>query len=158
MIEVTEKQFQEDLTKYTTRVQNGEDFLVEREDGTKYIATDVTKFENQQEIIMSIRKHIEAADDALRLAIIEALENKRDEQLETMFEALGKIRELILTTPIRSVDNVVSFYKNKAEYDFNLDSVDPYEDYGYKLSDDLLDFTDKPTKPGKDMDNLDGPA
>ena len=108
---------------------------------------------------MSIRKHIEAADDALRLAIIEALENKRDEQLETMFEALGKIRELILTTPIRSVDNVVSFYKNKAEYDFSLDSVDPYEDYGYKLSDDLLDFTDKPTnKHGKDMDNLDGPA
>ena len=108
---------------------------------------------------MSIRKHIEAADDALRLAIIEALENKRDEQLETMFEALGKIRELILTTPIRSVDNVVSYYKNKAEYDFSLDSVDPYEDYGYKLSDDLLDFTDKPTnKHGKDMDNLDGPA
>ena len=108
---------------------------------------------------MSIRKHIEAADDALRSAIIEALENKRDEQLETMFEALGKIRELILTTPIRSVDNVVSFYKNKAEYDFGLDSVDPYEDYGYKLSDDLLDFTDKPTnKHGKDMDNLDGPA
>ena len=46
MIEVTEKEFKEDLTKYTTRVQNGEDFLVEREDGTKYIATDVTKFEN----------------------------------------------------------------------------------------------------------------
>ena len=71
---------------------------------------------------MSIRKHIEAADDALRLAIIEALENKRDEQLETMFEALGKIRELILTTPIRAVDNVTSYYRNKAEYDFKLDS------------------------------------
>ncbi len=71
---------------------------------------------------MSIRKHIEAADDALRLAIIEALENKRDEQLETMFEALGKVRELILTTPIRGVDNVTSYYRNKAEYDFKLDS------------------------------------
>ena len=71
---------------------------------------------------MSIRKHIEAADDALRLAIIEALENKRDEQLETMFEALGKVRELILTTPIRSVDNTTSYYRNKAEYDFKLDS------------------------------------
>ncbi len=75
---------------------------------------------------MSIRKHIEAADDALRLAIIEALENKRDEQLETMFEALGKVRELILTTPIRAVDNVTSYYRNKAEYDFKLDS--PYLD------------------------------
>ena len=71
---------------------------------------------------MSIRKHIEAADDALRLAIIEALENKRDEQLETMFEALGKVRELILTTPIRAVDNTTSYYRNKAEYDFKLDS------------------------------------
>ena len=75
---------------------------------------------------MSIRKHIEAADDALRLAIIEALENKRDEQLETMFEALCKVRDLILTTPIRAVDNVTSYYRNKAEYDFKLDS--PYLD------------------------------
>ena len=80
---------------------------------------------------MSIRKHIEAADDALRSAIIEALEKKRDEQLETMFEALSKVRELILTTPIRCVDNVVSYYKNKAEYDFNLDLTE--EDYGYCL-------------------------
>ena len=75
---------------------------------------------------MSIRKHIEAADDALRLAIIEALENKRDEQLETLFEALSKVKELILTTPIRGVDNVTSYYRNKAEYDFKLDS--PYLD------------------------------
>ena len=81
---------------------------------------------------MSIRKHIEAADDALRLAIIEALENKRDEQLETMFEALGKVRELILTTPIRAVDNTTSYYRNKAEYDFKLDS--PY------LSDKVVTF------------------
>ena len=143
---------------------------------------------------MSIRKHIEAADDALRLAIIEALENKRDEQLETMFEALGKVRELILTTPIRSVDNVTSYYRNKAEYDFKLDSpflddkvvtfptayggsgipgaagedhikidtgnvaadtVD-FSDYGYKLNDDVVIFSDKEetSKHGKDMDNL----
>tara|TARA_B100000579_G_scaffold54669_1_gene38537 strand:+ start:2725 stop:3039 length:315 start_codon:yes stop_codon:yes gene_type:complete len=104
---------------------------------------------------MSIRKHIEAADDALRSAIIEALQKKQDEQLETLFEALGKVRELILTTPLRSVDNVVSYYRNKAEYDFNLDDL---EDYGYKLSDDITTFTTDTTRPGKDMDNLDGPA
>jgi len=103
---------------------------------------------------MSIRKHIEAADDALRSAIIEALEKKRDEQLETLFEALSKVRELILTTPIRSVDNVVNYYKNKAEYDFNLDLNE--EDYGYKLNvDDINVFTNR---NGKDMDNLDGPV
>ncbi len=45
MIEITEEEFQRDLTKYTSRVQDGEDFLIERKDGTKYIATDVTKFD-----------------------------------------------------------------------------------------------------------------
>ena len=92
---------------------------------------------------MSIRKHIEAADDALRLAIIEALENKRDEQLETMFEALSKVKELILTTPIRGVDNVASYYRNKAEYDFKLDS--PF------LSDNVVTFpTRVPGGEGED--------
>ena len=113
---------------------------------------------------MSIRKHIEAADDALRLAIIEALENKRDEQLETLFEALGKVRELILTTPIRGVDNVTSYYRNKAEYDFKLnspyldDTVIPFpsgnaaadtiewdgigDDVGYTLGKDVITFGD----------------
>ena len=129
---------------------------------------------------MSIRKHIEAADDALRLAIIEALENKRDEQLETMFEALGKVRELILTTPIRAVDNTTSYYRNKAEYDFKLDS--PYLDdtvinfptrvpggegedildfdYGYSLNEDLITFGDEQEtkRHGKDLDKLDGPS
>ena len=97
---------------------------------------------------MSIRKHIETADDALRLAIIEALENKRDEQLETMFEALGKVRELILTTPIRAVDNVTSYYRNKAEYDFKLDS--PY------LSDKVVTFpTRVPGGEGEDHIKID---
>ncbi len=130
---------------------------------------------------MSIRKHIEAADDALRLAIIEALENKRDEQLETLFEALSKVKELILTTPIRGVDNVASYYRNKAEYDFKLDS--PYlddtvisfptgnaaadtisfdslsDDVGYTIAtDDVITFGDETsTKHGKDLDKLDGP-
>ncbi len=97
---------------------------------------------------MSIRKHIEAADDALRLAIIEALENKRDEQLETMFEALGKVRELILTTPIRAVDNVTSYYRNKAEYDFKLDS--PF------LDDNVITFpTAVPGGEGEDHIRID---
>ena len=97
---------------------------------------------------MSIRKHIEAADDALRLAIIEALENKRDEQLETLFEALSKVKELILTTPIRSVDNVASYYRNKVEYDFKLDS--PY------LSDKVVTFpTRVPGGEGEDHIKID---
>ena len=110
---------------------------------------------------MSIRKHIQAADDALRLAIIEAIEKKQDEQLQTLFEALSKVRELILTTPIRAVDNVASFYRNKAEYDFKLDSdyLNSSDPIGYSLNTDLIEGIEIPTKyQRKDLDNLDGPT
>ena len=111
---------------------------------------------------MSIRKHIEAADAALRLAITEALEKKQDEQLQTLFEALSKVKELILTTPIRAVDNVTSYYRNNAEYNFKLDSDCLYDDpIGYSLNTDLIEGIEIPTKyqrHGKDLDKLDGPS
>tara|TARA_B100001094_G_scaffold298340_1_gene322132 strand:- start:704 stop:1153 length:450 start_codon:yes stop_codon:yes gene_type:complete len=139
-----------------------------------------------QKINMSIRNHIEAADDALRLAIIEALEKKQDEQLDTLFEALGKVRELILTTPIRFTDNTSEYYRNNAEYNFNLESDINLETGGYKVPADVITFpTDytgdddlisdnisigltnnddtivintKSERNGGDLDNLDGPT
>tara|TARA_E500000331_G_scaffold216998_1_gene207963 strand:+ start:180 stop:515 length:336 start_codon:yes stop_codon:yes gene_type:complete len=111
---------------------------------------------------MSIRKHIEHADDALRLAIIEALEKKQDEQLQTLFEALSKVKELILTTPIRGVDNVTSYYRNNAEYNFKLDSdaLNTNDPIGYSLNTDLIEGIDisKYQRHGKDLDKLDGPS
>jgi len=50
MIELTEREFKEDKTKYTTRIESGEDFLIKREDGSKYIATDIEKFQNPCDI------------------------------------------------------------------------------------------------------------
>jgi len=47
MIELTEEEFKGDLDKYTTRIENGEDFLIKKPNGDKYIATDITKFQNQ---------------------------------------------------------------------------------------------------------------
>ena len=88
----------------------------------------------------SIRKHIEAADEALREATILALKNKQDEQLETLFEALGKVRELILTTPIRFTDNTSEYYRNNAEYNFNLESDINLETGGYKVPADVITF------------------
>lgn len=44
MIEVTEEEFKEDPTKYTTQIEGGMDFLITKKDGSKYIATDVSKF------------------------------------------------------------------------------------------------------------------
>tara|TARA_B100000963_G_scaffold4085_1_gene3142 strand:+ start:3796 stop:4200 length:405 start_codon:yes stop_codon:yes gene_type:complete len=134
---------------------------------------------------MSIRKHIEHADDALRLAIIEALENKQDEQLQTLFEALSKVKELILTTPIRFTDNTTDYYRNNAEYNFNLESDIDLNTGGYKIpadvitfptnyngddvnydtigigltnNDDVISINTKSERNGKDLDNLDGPT
>ena len=68
--------------------------------------------------------------------------------LETLFEALSKVKELILTTPIRGVDNVASYYRNKAEYDFKLDS--PY------LDDKVVTFpTRVPGGEGEDHIHID---
>jgi hypothetical protein len=50
MIELTEEEFKGDLDKYTTRIENGEDFLIKKQNGDKYIATDITKFQNPCDI------------------------------------------------------------------------------------------------------------
>ena len=50
MIELTEEEFKGDLDKYTTRIENGEDFLIKKPNGEKYIATDITKFQNPCDI------------------------------------------------------------------------------------------------------------
>ena len=50
MIELTEEQYKSKQEKYPTQIESGEDFLIKRSDGTKYIATDVTKFQNPCDI------------------------------------------------------------------------------------------------------------
>ena len=50
MIELTEEEFKGDLDEYTTRIENGEDFLIKKPNGDKYIATDITKFQNPCDI------------------------------------------------------------------------------------------------------------
>ena len=88
----------------------------------------------------SIRTHIEEADAALRKATVIALESKHDEQLETLFEALSKVKELILTTPIRFTDNTSEYYRNNAEYNFSLESDINLETGGYKIPADVITF------------------
>ena len=88
----------------------------------------------------SIRTHIEEADAALRKATVIALESKHDEQLQTLFEALSKVKELILTTPIRITDNTSDYYRNNAEYNFSLESDINLETGGYKVPADVITF------------------
>ena len=50
MIELTEKEFKENKDKYTTQIEQGEDFLIKKSNGENNIATDITKFQNPCDI------------------------------------------------------------------------------------------------------------
>ena len=54
--------------------------------------------------------------------------------------ALSKVKELILTTPIRITDNTSDYYRNNAEYNFNLESDINLETGGYKIPADVITF------------------
>ena len=48
MIEITEEEFQGDIDKYTSRIQDGEAFLLRKKNGNAYLAVDLTKFDHAQ--------------------------------------------------------------------------------------------------------------
>ena len=59
-----------------------------------------------------IRKHLIAAEEELRLAFVESLENKYDENLSMLVECLNSVKDVIACTPvIRSTDNINDYYR-----------------------------------------------
>ena len=73
-----------------------------------------------------IRKHLEAAEEEIRQALIASMENKHEENLTLLVDTLNNVKELLVTTPIRGTDNTTEYYKKNAEHNFKLDS--PYMD------------------------------
>ncbi len=74
----------------------------------------------------NIRKHLEAAEEEIRQALIASMDNKHEENLTLLVQTLNNIKELLVTTPIRGTDNTTEYYKRNAEHNFKLDS--PYMD------------------------------
>ena len=115
-----------------------------------------------------IRKHLEAAEAEVRHALTASLENKHEENLTLLVDTLNNIKELLVTTPIRGVDNVTEHYRRNAEHNFTVDVPDPdggvntVDGYkfslesdvdlntgGYKVPADILQFPT--TIPGADI-------
>jgi hypothetical protein len=66
---------------------------------------------------MTVRSHIETAEEALRQALINALAEKQDAQLSELFDALGKVKSILNAYPIRSTDNTSDYkFKLTSEY------------------------------------------
>ncbi len=119
-----------------------------------------------------IRKHLIAAEEELRLAFVESLENKYDDNLSMLVECLNSVKDVIACTPVRGTDNINDYYRKKAEYDFNLDSnikiggdldaldnvinfptgeVDLTGDINIDTSNDTVTFTPEPGVWGEDI-------
>ena len=89
-----------------------------------------------------IRKHLEAAEEEIRQALIASMENKHEENLTLLVDTLNNVKELLVTTPIRGTDNTHEYYKKNAEHNFKLES--PY------LDSNVINF---PTSiPGMEVD------
>ena len=121
-----------------------------------------------------IRKHLIAAEEELRLAFVESLENRYDDNLSMLVECLNSVKDVIACTPIRGTDNINDYYRKKAEYDFNLDSsikiggdldaldnvinfptgevdLSGIEDINIDTSNDTVTFTPEPGVWGEDI-------
>ena len=87
---------------------------------------------------MSIKSHLEKAEDSARQALINAIAEGEDYYLTDIFNLLNDVRELNqkVGNTIRFTDNSSQWESDRLEYNFNLTS-------------DYLD------RPGGDMDALD---
>ena len=87
---------------------------------------------------MSIKSHLEKAEDSARQALINALAEGEDYYLTDLFNLLNDVRELNkkVSNTIRFTDNSSQWEEDRLEYNFNLSS-------------DYLN------RPGGDMDTLD---
>ena len=73
-----------------------------------------------------IRKHLEAAEEEIRQALVASIDKKHEENLTLLVDTLNNVKELLITTPIRGTDNTSEYYKKNAEHNFKLES--PYMD------------------------------
>jgi len=87
---------------------------------------------------MSIKSHLEKAEDSARQALINALAEGEDYYLTDLFNLLNDVRELNqkVSNTIRFTDNSSQWENDRLEYNFNLSS-------------DYL------PRPGGDLDNFD---
>jgi len=87
---------------------------------------------------MSIKSHLEKAEDSARQALINALAEGEDYYLTDLFNLLNDVRKLNkkVGNTIRFTDNSTQWEEDRLEYNFNLSS-------------DYLN------RPGGDMDALD---
>jgi len=103
---------------------------------------------------MSIKSHLESAEESLRQAIINSLADKKDENLSDLFQALTLVKDINSKTIEFSLGNI-----NLGDVDYSVLNNDPITfsaeaaPFSFNLNSDYLSIPGK--RPGGDMDALD---
>ena len=107
---------------------------------------------------MSIRSHLETAEEALRQALINALAEKQDKYLSQLYTSLNSVKDLVRATPvepktgdmwldnsgnisIRTTDKIDEWGERWKQYNFELNS-------DYLNSPDTISFNTPPSPSG----------
>ena len=97
---------------------------------------------------MSIKEHLDSAEESIRQAIIHCLNDKKDENIKDLFKALQLIRSVNSKTPDIDLGNI------DFDYSSYLDSSPITFESDYIAGADQIEFIPG-TRPGSDMDSLD---
>ena len=97
---------------------------------------------------MSIKEHLDSAEESIRQAIIHCLNDKKDENIKDLFKALQLVKDINSNTidiDLSGLDFDYSSYLNNDPITFESD---------YIAGADQIEFIPG-TRPGSDMDSLD---
>ena len=97
---------------------------------------------------MSIKSHLESAEESLRQAIINSLADKKDENLSDLFQALALVKDINSKTFEFNPENI-----NLGDVDYSVLNNDPITPFSFNLSSDYLSIPGK--RPGGDLDAMD---
>ena len=97
---------------------------------------------------MSIKSHLESAEESIRQAIINSLADKKDENLSDLFQALALVKDINSKTFEFNPENI-----NLSDVDYSVLNNDPITPFSFNLSSDYLSIPGK--RPGGDLDAVD---
>ena len=90
---------------------------------------------------MSIRSHLETAEEALRQALINALAEKQDKYLSQLYTSLNSVKDLIRATPVDPSSGDM-WLNNSGNINIRTTDNSAWKQYNFELNSDYLNSPD----------------
>ena len=90
---------------------------------------------------MSIRSHLETAEEALRQALINALAEKQDKYLSQLYTSLNSVKDLVRATPVEPASGDM-WLDNSGNISIRTTDNSAWKQYNFELNSDYLNSPD----------------